>query len=79
MVAGLIAQNPQRVFDATVLAVYLHGLAGDFAMSTLGENSLVATDLLQYLPEAFADARKTSGAEVRLQGRRPALPDHLGI
>jgi len=28
MVAGLIAQHPQNALEATVLAVYLHGLAG---------------------------------------------------
>src|SRR5208283_774522 len=31
MVAGLIAQHPQQVLEATALAVYLHGLAGDLA------------------------------------------------
>jgi NAD(P)H-hydrate epimerase len=35
------------------LAVYLHGLAGDLACNDLGETSLIATDLLDYLPEAF--------------------------
>jgi len=65
-VAGLIAQYPQRVLEATVLAVYLHGLAGDFAANELGENSLVTTDLLRYLPEAFVWTRKTADAEVRL-------------
>ena len=29
MVAGLIAQHPQRILDATVMAVFLHGLSGD--------------------------------------------------
>lgn len=66
IVAGLIAQYPQRVFEATVLAVYLHGLAGDLAANVLGESSLVATDLVRYLPEAFASARNNPSAEVRL-------------
>jgi NAD(P)H-hydrate epimerase len=65
MVAGLIAQHPRRVLEATALAVYLHGLAGDLASSELGENSLVATDLVRYLPQAFACARKATD-EVRL-------------
>ena len=54
--------------DATVLAVYLHGLAGDLAANELGERSLVATDLVSYLPKAFADMRTNLGAEVRLLG-----------
>ena len=63
MVAGLIAQNPDRVADAVIAAVHLHGLAGDVARETMGEHSLVATDLLTELPEAFRRtwqaARKT--------------------
>jgi NAD(P)H-hydrate epimerase len=64
IVAGLIAQHPGRVLEATALAVYLHGLAGDLACEELGENSLVATDLVRFLPEAFSRARITTGAEV---------------
>ena len=67
MIAGLIAQHPQRVFEAAALAAYLHGLAGDLAAQELGEHSLVATDLVRCLPGAFAAARKTAGTEVRLQ------------
>jgi hydroxyethylthiazole kinase-like uncharacterized protein yjeF len=53
MVSGLIAQNPNRVADAVIAAVHLHGLAGDVARESLGEHSMVATDLLTALPEAF--------------------------
>jgi len=49
-----------------VLGVFLHGLAGDLAANVLGENSLVATDLVQYLPEAFAWARNHAAGEVRI-------------
>ena len=54
MVAGLIAQHPQHGLEAAALAVYLHGLAGDLASESIGENSLVATDLVRFLPQAFA-------------------------
>jgi ADP-dependent NAD(P)H-hydrate dehydratase / NAD(P)H-hydrate epimerase len=57
IVAGLIAQHPRDALLATALAVYLHGLAGDLARDALGENSLVATDLVRFLPGAFAAAR----------------------
>ena len=66
MVAGLIAQHPQHVIEATALAVYLHGLAGDLAAEELGEESVVASDLINYLPAAFARIRETGRAEVRL-------------
>ncbi len=39
--------------DATVLGVYLHGLAGDIAADELGQVSLTATDMIDALPEAF--------------------------
>jgi NAD(P)H-hydrate epimerase len=52
MVAGLIVQHPRQALEATALAVYLHGLAGDLASESVGENSLVATDLVRFLPKA---------------------------
>ncbi len=66
MVAGLIAQHPQYALSATALAVYLHGLAGDLASESVGENSLVATDLLRFLPQTFTEMRKQKSEEVRI-------------
>ena len=66
MVAGLIAQHPQHALEATALAVYLHGLAGDLAREAVGESSLVATDLVRFLPEAFARTRSRKSEEVRI-------------
>jgi NAD(P)H-hydrate epimerase len=66
MVAGLIAQHPQHPLGATALAVYLHGLAGDLASESLGENSLVATDLVRFLPQAFAEMRDQQAADIRI-------------
>src|SRR5712692_7253778 len=65
LVAGLIAQHPQHALEATALAVYLHGLAGDLACESIGENSLVATDLVRFLPQAFAEMRKQKSEEIR--------------
>jgi NAD(P)H-hydrate repair Nnr-like enzyme with NAD(P)H-hydrate dehydratase domain len=48
-----MAQHPKRAFVATLVAVHLHGLAGDVMRERVGEHSLVATDLLQGLPQAF--------------------------
>jgi NAD(P)H-hydrate epimerase len=66
IVAGLMAQHPEHALEAAALAVYLHGLAGDLACEAVGENSLVATDLLKFLPAAFAEARKRESEEVRI-------------
>ena len=61
LIAGLIAQGLDAL-DATVLAVYLHGLAGDLAAERLGEIALAAGDLVEMLPAAFA-ALKRAGEE----------------
>jgi NAD(P)H-hydrate epimerase len=56
LIAALIGQGLDA-FAAAQLGVHLHGLAGDFARDELGEVSLIATDLLTYLPRAFRAAR----------------------
>ena len=60
MVAGFIAQHPERILEAVIGAVHLHGLAGDVACENMGEHSLVATDLLKALPEAFRRVRDSA-------------------
>ena len=66
MVAGLIAQHPEYALAATALAVYLHGLAGDLASTSVGEDCLVATDLVRFLPEAFSQMRADKSADRRI-------------
>ena len=59
MLAGLLAQHPREPLLATIAAVHLHGMAGDIAAEKMGEHSLVATDLIHALPEAFARAKES--------------------
>ena len=68
MVAGMIAQNPTRVLEATICAVYLHGLSGDIACESMGEQPLVATDLIKALPDAFRRIRQTTDLRVQFPG-----------
>jgi hydroxyethylthiazole kinase-like uncharacterized protein yjeF len=69
MVAGLMAQNPERIAEAVMAAVHLHGLAGDVACESTGEHSLVATDLIKALPAAFRRARESAtSATVEIHG-----------
>lgn len=58
MVAAMLAQNRANPTLAVCAAVHLHGLAGDVMRETVGEHSLVATDLLKGLPEASRRARE---------------------
>ena len=55
LIAGLLAQFPGRTGEAVAAAVYLHGLAGEIGARTLGEKSLIATDLLRFLPAAMEE------------------------
>jgi ADP-dependent NAD(P)H-hydrate dehydratase len=52
LTAALLGQG-LAPFAAAQLGVFLHGLAGDLARDALGEISLIASDLLDYLPAAF--------------------------
>ncbi len=48
-------------FDAARLAVYVHGLAGDLAAAELGQVSLIASDLIGFLPAAFQKVTTSPG------------------
>ena len=59
--ASLLAQGGEP-FDSAAAAVYLHGLAGDLAAARLGKISMLPTDLLDALPQAFLSVQR-SGKE----------------
>lgn len=52
IITGLLARGYQRA-DACMVGMYLHGLAGDLAVKDIGKESLIAGDLINYLPKAF--------------------------
>ena len=52
VITALIGQGLTD-FDAAVLGVYIHGLAGDIAAEKVGQVSLMATDIVEALPDAF--------------------------
>ena len=52
IITGLLARGYHQR-EACQLGMYLHGLAGDFAARDLGKECLVASDIIDYLPEAF--------------------------
>jgi NAD(P)H-hydrate epimerase len=60
LTAGLLGQGLEP-FEAAQLAVYCHGLAGDLAAAKLGEVSLIAADLLDYLPDAVRAVSESVG------------------
>ncbi|MBI2272763.1 MAG: NAD(P)H-hydrate dehydratase [Bacteroidetes bacterium] len=52
MLTSLLAQGYSQK-ETCLLGVFLHGLAGDLAKQHLGEMSMLAGDLVRYLPQAF--------------------------
>jgi NAD(P)H-hydrate epimerase len=57
MITGLLAQN-YRPSEAAILGVYLHGLAGDLAEKKLGREGLIASDIIEEIPQAFLHIKK---------------------
>jgi NAD(P)H-hydrate epimerase len=52
IITGLLARGYKHA-DACAVGMYLHGLAGDLAARQLGMESLMASDIIQFLPQAF--------------------------
>ena len=52
ILTGLLAQQYSAV-DTALAGVYLHGLSGDLAAREKGMHSLIASDLVDFLPQAF--------------------------
>ena len=55
ILAGLTAQFKTEAWESVLgLGIYLHGLAGDIAAQRVGEAPLIATDVIEALPAAYA-------------------------
>ena len=57
LITALVCQG-LAPFDAARLGVFLHGLAGDLASEQLSQESMIASDLIRFLPQAFQEYRK---------------------
>jgi NAD(P)H-hydrate epimerase len=52
IITALLARL-QDPFKAAIYGTHLHGLAGDFAQKKYGSESMLATDLIESLPQAW--------------------------
>ena len=52
IITALLARGYHQQ-NACMVGMYLHGLAGDLAAKELGKESLVGSDIINYLPKAF--------------------------
>ena len=57
MVVSLVGQGLDHE-TAAVVGVYLHGLAGDLAAQNLGQESMTAPDIIEYISEAYRELSK---------------------
>ncbi len=67
MIGGLLGQK-MEAFQATLLSVYLHSLAGDFAARTYGHRSMTAPDIIENIGNAFKDL-KSAELSIPLESR----------
>jgi NAD(P)H-hydrate epimerase len=56
MIGGLLGQKMDP-FQATLLGIYLHSLAGDFAAKAFGHRSMTAQDIIENISNAFKDIK----------------------
>jgi ADP-dependent NAD(P)H-hydrate dehydratase / NAD(P)H-hydrate epimerase len=68
IVAACLAQHPKQVREAVEAAVYLHGLAADFAVREQDEHTLLATDTVSHLHRAFRFRAEDEAGYIWLEG-----------
>lgn len=68
IVAAMIGQFPEQPAEAVEAAVYLHGLAADFALRRQDQHTLLAMDTVAHLHEAFRFRAEDRGGYLWLQG-----------
>jgi len=57
IITGLISQGYENI-AASIFGVYLHGKSADIAVETFGYQSLIASNVIQYIKDAFMDLFK---------------------
>ncbi len=72
IVAALLAQYPDQPAEAVEAAIYLHGLAADFAVRWQDQHTLLAMDTVAHLHEAYRFRAEDPAGYVWIQGM-PAM------
>jgi NAD(P)H-hydrate repair Nnr-like enzyme with NAD(P)H-hydrate dehydratase domain len=72
MIGGLMSQK-MNPFHATLLGIYLHSLAGDFAAQKLGRRSMTAPDITDNIYNAFKDIKTPPAPSLPMEGRATLL------
>ena len=64
LIAGLSAQKEISPINASIIGVYVHGLAGDYTKKIFGERSMRITDIVKQIPQSFMDIENYSDGEL---------------
>jgi len=57
IITGLLAQKYKPI-EAALLGTFVHGLAGDLALNLQSEESLISSDIINYLGKAFNNIKE---------------------
>jgi NAD(P)H-hydrate epimerase len=72
MIGGLLGQRMDP-FDATLLGVYLHSLAGGIAAESRGHRSMTATDIIENISNAFKEIKTEPDSKLPIECRAHLL------
>lgn len=72
MIGGLLGQRMDP-FQGTLLGIYLHSLAGDFAAQRQGHRSMTSTDIIENISNAFKEIKSFPETARPVEGRAKLL------
>ncbi|GAC1420172.1 MAG: bifunctional ADP-dependent NAD(P)H-hydrate dehydratase/NAD(P)H-hydrate epimerase [Acidobacteriaceae bacterium] len=78
IIAAMLAQYPEDPAEAVEAAVYLHGLAGDFAGRHMDQHTVLATDTLDHLSDAFRYQPRDRNGLTWIAGLQPRTNPFAG-
>ena len=80
LISGLLAQGVSAGL-AVKAAVYLHGLAGDLAAEAVGQEAMVASDLMTQIPEAIRQLKSQAPSQISTKSPHPPFGkgEHGGV
>jgi NAD(P)H-hydrate epimerase len=72
MIGGLLGQRLEA-FPGTLLGIYLHSLAGDFAAKSHGHRGMTAQDIIENISNALKDIKTLTEPAIPMEGRARLL------
>ena len=64
LIAGLSAQKEISILNASIIGVFVHGLAGKYTKKRFGERSMRIIDIVKEIPKSFIDVENYKDGEI---------------